>query len=160
MQRKIKHFEDFETGQVFESENYKIEQSEIIEFAKKYDPQSFHTGEKDKENIAPLFDDLTCSGYHVAAIAMRLMVDTFLKNTACLTSPGLEYVKWLGPVGDNDSIKGRFEILEKRRSKSDPRRGIIKVKEELFNQKGSKVFESVKTLFIGIRDFEDNDESG
>ena len=147
----ILHFEDFEAGQRFVSEPYPVREEEIVEFAERYDPQSFHTGDKSRENIAPLFEELTCSGYHAAAICMRLLVDAFLGKTACLTSPGLDYVKWLGPVTAGDSLTGKFEVIEKRASKSNPSRGILKVKEELANQRGEVVYESAKTLFLGVR---------
>ncbi len=155
MAREIRHFEDFEIGQRFVSEDYVVERPEILEFARRYDPQSFHTGDRSTENIAPLSDELTASGYHAAAICMRLMVDAFLGETACLTSPGLDYLKWLEPVKAGDALTGRFEVLEKRRSKSNPARGILKVEEVLQNQHGKVVYESVKTLFLGARSPED-----
>lgn len=151
MLRKIRYWEDLEIGEVFESRQYPVRRLEMIEFAERYDPQSFHTGATDQENVAPLFTELTSSGYHSAAICMRLLVDTLLVDTACLTSPGLDYLKWSNPIREDDTVSARFEVIEKRLSKSNPTRGIVKVKEELFNQQGDLLLESVKALFVSSR---------
>ena len=151
MPRKVRYLEDLEIGEVFNSRQYRVRRAEMVEFAERYDPQSFHTGIGESENITPLFGEVTSSGYHSAAICMRLLYDTLLADTACLTSPGLDYLKWRNPIRDGDAVKARFEIVEKRLSKSDPTRGIVKVKEELFNQQGDLLLESVKVLFIGSR---------
>ena len=91
----IYFFEDFEVGREFQSAERNITESEILAFAREFDPQTFHTGEK--AHTSSIYDGLIASGWHSGAIAMRLMVDSFIGQSASLGSPGLDYLRWPNP---------------------------------------------------------------
>lgn len=147
----IRYFEDFTKGQVFVSRDYLVEKSEIVSFASMYDPQSFHTGNKGIETVPPLYDVLTCTGYHISAICMRLLVDTVLLRSSCLSSPGLEYVKWPNPIREGDVVHAMFTVIDTRDSSSKPNLGIVKILEQLHTKGGLLVCEMVKIVFFAKR---------
>lgn len=134
------YFEDLEVGSSIELGNYRVTKEEILEFARKYDPQPFHVDEKEAEES--MFKGLVASGWHTSAICMRLYVDAILNRSASMGSPGVDKLRWKRPVRPGDTLHGQFSILEK----NDFREGIgrIKGKAQLFNQNDKLVL-----MFIG-----------
>ena len=112
---------------------------EIKEFAGKYDPQPFHLDEE--AGRASLFGGLCASGWHTAAMAMRLTVDNFLKHSASRGSPGLDGLRWLKPVYPGDRLSLRHTILQSKAMRKRPDTGLVNSRWELFNQDGAKVLE-------------------
>ena len=131
------YLEDFAPGQVFESGPRTLAQEEIIAFAREYDPQPFHTDERAAKDT--VYGGLIASGWQTTAIMMRLLWDTFLKDTASLGSPGSDEIRWLKPVRPGDTLRARFTIQEVIPSRSKPDRGIVKTLTEMLNQHGEVV---------------------
>ncbi|RPH80716.1 MAG: dehydratase, partial [Candidatus Rokuibacteriota bacterium] len=82
---------------------------------------------------------LLASGWQTCAIHMRLMWDTFLKDTASLGSPGVDEIRWIEPVRPGDTLRARFTVVEAIPSRSKPDRGIVRSVSEIFNQHGNVV---------------------
>ncbi len=110
---------------------------EIVDFARQFDPQPFHLDpEAAKESV---FGALCASGWHTCAMAMRLMVTNFLKDTSSLGSPGLDSLKWLKPVFPGDTLRLQHTITEKRVMAKRPDVGLVRTVWEMFNQHGEPV---------------------
>jgi acyl dehydratase len=131
------YFEDFPPGDVRESPARTVTRDEIIAFAREFDPQPFHVDEAAAEHT--IFKGLIASGWHTIAIYMRLMWDSYLKDTMSLGSPGVDEVRWLKPVRPGDTLRVRFTVLEAVPSRSKPDRGIVRSLSEVFNQHGEVV---------------------
>lgn len=143
-------FADFHPGQVLEAGPYEVSEDEIIEFARAYDPQWFHTDAQ--ASATGRFGGLIASGWHTCAIAMRLIVDTALTGSESFASPGLEYVKWPAPVRPGDSLSLQVEVLDARRSSKSPELGILQWRWHLLNQEQIEVMELEATSFFDLSD--------
>jgi acyl dehydratase len=133
----IYYFEDFKVGDTSPMGERVVDKDEMIAFAKAYDPQPFHTDEAAaKESF---FRGLIASGWHTCAMVMRMMVDSYLRDSASLGSPGVENVRWLKPVRPGDTIRAQRQVVETRASQSKPEIGIVKSRWEVFNQDGELV---------------------
>lgn len=131
------YLEDHVPGSVWQFGSILVEEKEIIEFAKRYDPQVFHTDPEGARKTA--FGGLVASGWHTAGLAMRLIVEHRLSHVANLGSPGIDEVRWWKPVRPGDRLSVRMTILETRRSESKPDRGIVRGSIEVINQTGEVV---------------------
>jgi acyl dehydratase len=131
------YLEDFAPGQVRESPPRTLTKEEIIAFARDYDPQPFHTDEAAAKRT--VYGGLIASGWQTVAIMMRLLWDTFLKDTASLGSPGSDEIRWLKPVRPGDTVRARFTIVDVTPSRSKPDRGIVRTSTEVLNQHGEIV---------------------
>ncbi len=126
------YFEDFEIGSYEEYGNYYVSEEEIIEFASKYDPQSFHLS--DEAGKATLFGGLCASGWHSCAIAMRMTVDAMPESSAALGSPGIDELRWTKPVFPGDTLHMKSTVMEKKESRSRPEMGTVFLLNEIYNQ--------------------------
>jgi acyl dehydratase len=125
-------FEDYVPGSIHEFGSITVEQEEVISFAKKFDPQDFHTNpEAAKQTI---FGGLIASGWHTAGLMMRLYADHYLSKVASLSSPGVDELRWKHPVRPGDELSLRVTVIEARRSNSKPDRGIVRSFIEVLNQ--------------------------
>lgn len=131
------YWEDFPVGKVREFGNYRVTAEEIMDFARKFDPQPFHLSEE--AGKASLFGGLCASGWHTCAMTMRMMCDEFLLETASLGSPGLENIRWIKPVRPGDTLRVRSVVLEARPMESKPHVGLVKVRWETLNQNNEEV---------------------
>ncbi|MFP3947545.1 MAG: MaoC family dehydratase [Gemmatimonadota bacterium] len=130
-------WEDFHPGKEIDLGEYEVTRDEILEFARRYDPQPFHTDEEAaRESI---YGGLIASGWHTCAMMMRLLCEAVLSDAASLGSPGVESVRWLEPVRPGDTLRARMRIVETRASRSKPDRGIIKSRWVVENQDGDTV---------------------
>lgn len=136
MDPRERYFEDYREGEAIEFGDRPVSAEEIVAFARDYDPQSFHLSEAGGR--ATPYGGLIASGWHTAALTMRLLVDHVLSRHG-LGSPGLDELRWLAPVRPGDRLRCRATVLEARRSRSKPDRGIIRQKVEAFNQRGEVV---------------------
>jgi acyl dehydratase len=126
------YFDDFEPGQVLELGSVAVTEEEIVEFARRFDPQPFHVDpEAARESV---FGGLIASGWQTVAIMMRLLWDTFLKDTSSLGSPGSDEIRWLKPVRPGDTLRARFTIVEVTPSRTKLDRGIVRTFTEVLNQ--------------------------
>ena len=139
-------FAEFHAGQVIEAGPYEVSETEMIDFARAYDPQWFHT---DPEAAAEgPFAGLIASGWHSCGIAMRLVVDRVLQDSESFASPGLKYLKWLQPVRPGDLLSVRLTVLDVRRSSKRPELGILDWRWQLRNQRELDVLElEVTSMF-------------
>jgi acyl dehydratase len=131
------YFEDFPPGDVRESPARAVTGDELVAFARAFDPQPFHLDEEAARGS--IYGGLLASGWHTCAISMRLMWDTFLKDTASLGSPGVDEIRWIEPVRPGDTLRARFTVVEAIPSRSKPDRGIVRSVSEIFNQHGNVV---------------------
>jgi acyl dehydratase len=127
-----RYFEDYIAGSVYEFGSITVDEEEIIEFARRYDPQVFHI-DPEAARKSP-FGGLIASGWHTAALAMRLLVDHYISRVASAGSPGADKLRWLKPVRPGDEISLRVTVLEATRSKSRPDRGTVRSFVEVMNQ--------------------------
>ena len=135
--RTDRYFEDYVPGSVHEFGGVPVEESEIIEFAKRFDPQEFHT---DPEAAARgPFGGLIASGWHTTALMMRMLVDSYLSPASSLGSPGVDELRWPRPVRPGDTLRVRATVLEAKRSRSKPDRGMVRTLTEVLNQNGEVV---------------------
>src|SRR5436190_19707995 len=132
-----RYFEDYPPGAVFEGGGIAVTESDIVEFARKYDPQAMHT---DPEGAARgRFGGLIASGWHTGAMMMRLFADHFLSPESSAASPGLDELRWHLPVRPGDVLSLRVTILDARRSRSRPEQGVVRSFVEVLNQHGEAV---------------------
>jgi acyl dehydratase len=125
-----RYFEDYAQGAVYEYGYASVTADEIVEFARRFDPQPMHV---DAEWAATgPFGGLIASGWHTAGIFMRLYADHYLSRVASLASPGIDEVRWPSPLRPGDKLWIRTTILEARRSKSKPDRGLVRTHGEMF----------------------------
>ena len=142
-------FEDYTPGHVYEFGTITVSEAEIIDFARKFDPQYFHIDpEKAK---ASRFGGIVASGWHTIGLAMRLYVDHYLSHVASLASPGMDEVRWPNPVRPGDTLKIRVTVLEARPSHSKPDRGVVRAKIEALNQRDDLVLSMTGLSIIGRR---------
>lgn len=144
-----RYFEDYIAGHTYEFGLIRVTEEAIIEFARKYDPQYFHTDpEKAK---ASRFGGLVASGWHTAAMVMRLYVDHYLSHAASLASPGVDELRWPNPVRPGDELRIRITVLEARPSRSKPDRGIVRARLEALNQRDETVLSMIGLSILGRR---------
>ncbi|MEM1111033.1 MAG: MaoC family dehydratase [Pseudomonadota bacterium] len=142
----MKYLEDFSTGQEFPLGEYAVSAAEIIDFAQRYDPQVFHVDPQHEKTRAA--GGLLASGWHTSAIYMRLTVDAFLTDSATLTSPGIDELRWLAPVRAGDILSGVAVVDSVRPSGSRPDRGILVNRGTLWNQRREDVMTIRTTAFV------------
>ncbi len=140
-----RYFEDYIVGLEEEVGNVSLSEAEIIDFARKYDPQDFHIDPK-KAAAGP-YGGLIASGWQTAVAVMRPLVDHYLSSASGLGSPGLDELRWLVPVRPRDVLTVRAKVIETRRSNSKPDRGLVHTKVEVFNQDAVLVM-TMKTVSI------------
>lgn len=144
------YWEDFTEGMTMEFGPKKVERDEVITFAKAFDPQPFHLSEE--AGKASLFGGLAASGWHTAAMVMRLMCDGFILDSSSLGSPGLENLKWLKPVMVGDEIRARMRVLGSRPMKSKPHVGLVHNVWEAVNQRDEVVMVIESWAMFGRRE--------
>lgn len=142
-------FEDFPPGATFDAGSVAVTESEVVAFARRYDPQPFHV-DAEAAKASP-YGGLIASGWHTAAMCMRLMVDHIFGDAAGLGSPGVDELRWLRPVRPGDTLRVRLTVLEARPSRSKPDRGLIRFRTEAENQDGEIVMSVVGLGLIGRR---------
>ncbi len=133
---KKKYLEDFEVGETLELGSCHVTREEILEFARRYDPQPFHVDEAAARRS--IYGGLIASGWHTTAMLMRLLVDG-MAGVNSMGSPGTDEIRWLKPVRPGDTLTARAVVLDVVPSRSKPDRGHMRASYEVFNQKGEKV---------------------
>lgn len=141
-------FADFYAGQVIEAGPYDLSRDELLQFARAYDPQWFHTDEAAADQ-GP-FGGLIASGWHSCAVAMRLVADAVLQGSESYASPGLAYIKWPHPVRPGDRLSVRVSVLEVRRSQKQPSLGIVRWRWQLFNGQDREVLDLEATSLFKL----------
>jgi acyl dehydratase len=140
------YFEDYKKGQITRFGAYAVTESEIKEFATKYDPQYFHLdNEAARDSV---FGSLCASGWHTCAMLMRMLVDNLPPEHGTLGSPGVNEVKWLTSVYPGDVLSVKSKVNHKRLSKSRPSVGIVSMNYSVVNQKNETVMRLEANAFI------------
>ena len=145
----VRYLEDFEPGQIFGSGRLRVDRERIKSFGAEFDPQPFHVDESAARDS--FFKGLAASGWHTAAMTMRLLVEGELKPAGGTIGAGIDELRWPRPVRPDDELRVESEILEVRASKSRPDQGLIKVKTTTLNQNGDAVQMFVGNLIVRRR---------
>jgi acyl dehydratase len=140
-------FEDFPVGRRFVSGSKTISKEEIIEFARRYDPQPFHLGTAANEN---LLGGLAASGWQTAAVSMRLFVETMQVDGGVI-GRAIDELRWPAAVHPGDSVRVEIEILETRLSQSKPGYGLIRYRSLTKNQEDKVVQSFVAVAILPTR---------
>jgi acyl dehydratase len=141
-----KYLEDFAVGQTYGSGRITVDKDRIKAFAAEFDPQPFHLDEEAARGS--IFGALAASGWHTAALTMRLLVEGELKPAGGIVGVGFDELRWPLPVHPGDELHVESEVLEVRPSKSRPNQGLIKVKTTTRNQDGETVQVSIGNLIV------------
>lgn len=142
--------EDLTVGHKFTAGPLTVTADEIIDFAKKYDPQPFHLNAEDA--AATMFGGLIASGWHTAAMTMRMIIDSSPNFPGGMVGRTVENLNWLRAVKPGDVLRYEGEILDLRPAESAPGRGIMRVKSHTVNQNNKPVLEMEAVIFIPRRD--------
>ena len=146
----MRFYEDLEVGKVERFGRYEVTLEEVLDFARKYDPQPFHLD--DEAAAQTHFGRISASGWHTCAMTMRMIVEHFAHDAqASLGSPGIDEIRWIKPVYPGDTLTCEGELLKKRQSKSKPEIGITKSATRVFNQHGKMVMSHVANGLIRVR---------
>jgi acyl dehydratase len=141
--------EDIAVGDKVEFGHYEVTAEEIIDYARRFDPQPIHLDD-DAARAAGL-GGLIASGWHSVGMYMRMLVDNVLVGGNSMPSPGADEVRWLKPVRPGDVLSIRGEALEARPSRSKPDRGIVRWRYEMINQNDETVMSLVGIGFVQRR---------
>ena len=144
-----KYLEDFAAGQKYGSKKIKVEKDRIKSFAAEFDPQPFHLDEDAARRS--IFGGLAASGWHTAALTMRLFVESEFRPAGGIIGAGFDEFRWPLPVRPGDELHLAIEVLEVRPSKSRPAQGLVKVRITTLNQKNEAVQINVGNLVVPRR---------
>ena len=142
------YFEDIAAGQTYRSPELRIDAASITEFAARFDPQPFHLDEAAARDS--LFEGLAASGWHTAALTMKLCLSSDFQPAGGIIGVGGELL-WPRAVRPGDALHVEIEVLETRTSRSRPRQGVVKIRITTLNQQGDPVQTFTPTLFVDRR---------
>jgi acyl dehydratase len=125
------YLEDLHVGQRFQSGRYEMDEKRIKEFAAEFDPQPFHLDEA--EGAQSVFKGLAASGWHTAAVSMKLLVESELALSEGIIGVGGE-ISWPRPTRAGDVLRVESEVLEITPSRSKPMQGMVKMRNTTLNQ--------------------------
>jgi len=145
----LSYFEDYLLGAAYECGSVSVDQASIVAFGKEFDPQPFHVDPV--AAAAGPYGGLIASGWHTAALVMRLLVENYLSAESSLGSAGLDELRWPHPVRPGDTLRVRATVVESRRSLSKPDRGIIKTVVEAVNTDSQTVMRATAINFVLVR---------
>ena len=141
--------EDFGVGVAHESPPHLITEEEVIEFARRYDPQYFHMDPQAAKDS--VFGGIVCSGYQTAALTWALALKTGMFADSAIAGIGIDELRWLAPVRPGDLLRCRFTLLEWRHSTSRPEAGLVRMRYELLNQEDRPVTTMVMAQMLRLR---------
>jgi acyl dehydratase len=144
-----RYLEDFAVGQMFGSGRLVVDEERIKSFAAEFDPQPFHLNEESARHT--IFRGLVASGWHTAAMTMRLLVDSEIRPAGGIVGAGFDEFRWPRPVRAGDELRLESEVLEVRPSKSRPEQGWIKVRTTTLNQNADAVQILIANLVVPCR---------
>jgi acyl dehydratase len=142
----VRYLEGFLVGQTFGSGRRVVEKQRMKSFAAEFDPQPFHLDDDSAKDT--IFGGLAASGWHTAALTMRLLVESELKPAGGIVGAGFDEFRWPQPVRPGDELHLEIEVLDVRPSKSRPNQGLIKVRTTTRNQNGEAVQINVGNLVV------------
>ena len=144
------HLEDLAPGQRYGSAGrLTVTAEEITAFAARFDPQPFHLD--DSAARGSMFGGLAASGWHTAAMTMRLLVESDFRPAGGVIGGGMDELRWPRPVRPGDELRVETEVLEVRPSRSRPEQGLVKARTTTFNGRGEPVQVLVANLIVPCR---------
>jgi acyl dehydratase len=147
--RTLLFFEDFAVGQIYRTGSLKVDADAIKTFAKSFDPQPFHLDEATAAKT--FFQGLAASGWHTAALTMRLLVSEGAPIAGGIIGAGMDELRWPRPVRPGDALHLESEVLEVRASRSRPQQGLVKMRTTTLNQNNEAVQIVVANLVVPRR---------
>ena len=144
-----RYLEDFAVGQTFASGRLRVTNEQIKAFAAEFDPQPFHLDEEAAQNT--FFKGLAASGWHTAALTMRLLVEGELQPAGGVIGAGFDEFRWPKPVRPGDELHIESEVLDVRPSRSKPNQGLIKLRTTTLNQSNEAVQIQIGNLVVPCR---------
>jgi acyl dehydratase len=144
-----RYFQDYVPGAVHEFNDVAVDEAEMIAFARRFDPQPFHTDPVAAKKS--VFGGLIASGWFTVSLVMRASVDHYISRVASLGSPGVEELQWLKPVRPGDTLVLRVTVLETGRSHSKPDQGFVRTFVEVLNQHSELVMTVKSVGLVGCR---------
>jgi len=142
----VRYFEDLTVGERGETHRQVITEDAIVAFAREYDPQPFHVDPGLAQTS--IWSGLVASGLQSLALVSRLVIDDWLGEIANLGSPGLEPLNLRLPVRPDDEIRGEWEVLSMRPSRSHPERGVVRYQMKLLNHREEVVLDTVAVILV------------
>jgi len=143
------YLEDFAVGQVYRSNRLQVDKEQILAFASQFDPQPYHLDEEAARKS--VFKGLAASGWHTAAMTMRLLVESEFRPADGILGVGFEELSWPRPVRPGDELRLESEVLEVRLSKLRSNRGLIRLRTTTFNQDDEPVQIFTGNLLVPCR---------
>jgi acyl dehydratase len=131
------YLDDFAAGQVYRSNRLRVDKEQILAFAAQFDPQPYHLDEEAARKS--VFKGLAASGWHTAAMTMRLLVESEFQPADGILGVGLEELSWPRPVRPGDELRVESQVLEVRPSKVRADRGVIRLRTTTLNQNDQPV---------------------
>lgn len=144
-----RYLEDFAVGQTFGSGRLRVDKEQIKAFAAEFDPQPFHLDEDAARDT--IFRGLAASGWHTAALTMRLLVESEIEPAGGIVGAGFDEFRWPRPVRPGDELHVESEVLEVRPSRSRSNQGLIKVRTTTLNQNDEAVQVQIANLIVPRR---------
>jgi acyl dehydratase len=144
-----RYLEDFAVGQKFSSGRWRVTKEQIKAFAAEFDPQPFHLDDSAAKNT--FFGGLAASGWHTAALTMKLLVESELQPAGGVIGAGFDEFRWPKPVRPGDELRIESEVLEVRPSRSKPNQGLIKLRTTTLNQHNETVQVQIGNLLVPRR---------
>jgi len=143
------YLDDLVPGQRFGSGRVTVTAADITAFATAFDPQPFHLDEAAARGS--IFRGLAASGWHTAALTMRLLVGSEFRPAGGIIGAGMDELRWPRPVRPGDTLRVEVEVLEPRPSRSRPDQGLVKTRTTTFNQRDELVQVLVANLLVPRR---------
>lgn len=143
------YFQDLAVGQSFTTGTAEVSADDIVDFARRFDPQEFHLDAAAAASSA--FGGLVASGLHTLSLSFRLFFDLRIWPAAILGSPGLREVLWLKPLRPGDRIHAVATVTELRRSESKPDRGVVTMRHDTFNEAGERIMTALCMHLLRLR---------
>jgi len=144
-----RYFEDFTLGETWESPPTPVSADEIVAFGQAFDPQPMHTDAA--RAAASPFKGLVASGWHVAALTMREFVRAGGYGRTPMVGLGIDELRWRAPLRAGDTVSVQREVIELRRSESNPDHGIVRTRITVRNQEGAVVMSMVSAGRVPAR---------
>jgi len=142
-------FEDYVVGTTAEHGSIRVDEDELVDFGRRFDPQPFHI-DADAAAAGP-YGGLIASGWHTCALMMRLLAQEYLSPASSLGSPGIDELRWIKPVRPGDELTLRTTVEEARLSRSKPDRGLLRTRVELLGSGGDVVLRLLAMNLIRTR---------
>jgi len=149
VQAADRYLEDFQVGQTFEAGSAVVDYDEIVEFAKRYDPQPFHLDDAAAERS--VFKGMTASGWYTAGMTMRLAVQSGVMRATGIIGVAVDELRWPRPVRPGDVLRVTLEVIDVKRSSSGQPRGIVSVRLTTRNQNDEIVLDEIARLIVPRR---------